>query len=158
MTSGVPLTTTDAICVTPSAGLLFQVMPVSVQLVSVTGNAAIVMAVPSLDVAKNWSFALEMVLAPDRSNFRYESRLKPEVLSFTLSDVAVPKLVAALEPSRTYASAVGDNVTVEAGAMTSTGLLDVASREFSVASVLVEVCECRPRVTMLRPAAFSLFT
>src|SRR5437868_3770178 len=133
-------------------------MPVSVQVVLLTGNAATVMAVPSDEVAKNWSFALVIELALERSNFKYESRLNPEVFSLTLSDVAVPKFVAALEPSRTYASAVGDKVMPVTGVMTSTGLFDAASLEFSVARVVVDVGEWRPRVTTLRPAAFSLFT
>ena len=45
MTAGTPLTTTDAICV-PSAGLVFQVIPVSVHVVVATGKAAMVIAVP----------------------------------------------------------------------------------------------------------------
>src|SRR5262245_54427394 len=86
-------------------------MPVSDQLVSETEKTAtgtLVLDVPAMAPKRR---SLPLVIFPlivERSNLRYDQRVKPmSVVVFVTRVVAVPKFVAADDPSRTYASAVG---------------------------------------------------
>src|SRR6266496_2874980 len=98
----------------PSAGRLFHVVPVSVQLLLETEKALSVadVAVGRLPKSRNRA-ELTLAPTPDKGNLRYVIRLFPVVLVvFTARVVAEPKFVSALEPSRTYRSACGDSVLV----------------------------------------------
>src|SRR5688572_20870354 len=103
----VPVTVPEPRTVVPAIGLSFHVKPVSLHALLPelrTVNPALAACVLSRRPNRR-SLAELTVLMAVRSNFRYVSRFQPVAPFLTCSTVAVPKLVFAWEPSRTYASA-----------------------------------------------------
>src|SRR3954452_4647501 len=115
----------------PIAGLLFHVMVLWSQLVSSTANTfATTLLEFVLDSAANTrSVALPTLGAAPRSNFRNDCRVVSADPSLTSSSGDVPKLVDAVAPPCTYASAFPPVAAV----ITSRGPVAPLSREPNVA-------------------------
>src|SRR5687768_15391586 len=94
--SGVACQTLDVLSTVEPAGLVFQVMPVSVQVSVVTRSAEPgAVGAPTATGMSRTVAAAGAVARPLRSNFRYDSRLlsvAADVSFFTPRSVAVPKL------------------------------------------------------------------
>src|SRR5581483_282387 len=96
----------------PTAGWLFQVNPVSVH-ESVSSACTVTGDVPlaAVKFPNRRSLALLTLVRLLRSNFRKMCLLRPACeLDFTANIVSVPKFSAAVDPSRTYVSALGTSV------------------------------------------------
>src|SRR5688500_13724542 len=93
-------------------GRLLYVTPASSQLVFVDPDAAsaVAPAAGSLIDPNSRSLALLIVATVARLNFRAISRYVPDAPFFAISCAAVPKLVPAEVPSRTYASSAGPSI------------------------------------------------